>query len=101
MSYRIFFNYFRGKTPGTQLSLLIAHPIFYSDYTDDPEENLPPGDVNMEKLEGMYLSARRQSKRTRRVRRRVQEDGSILETTEFLAGDVDGVRENSDSFGWV
>jgi len=45
------------------------------DYTDDPDENLYPGDVNMEKLSNMYLTKRR---------RRVQEDGTILETTHLI-----------------
>lgn len=98
------------------------------DYTDDPEENLPPGDVNMKKLEGMYLSSTSNNRRhQRRVRRRVQEDGTVIETTEILAGELDenfvtggtsgigsssvienenvivedGVKENSDSFGWM
>jgi len=48
------------------------------DYTDDPEENLDPGEVNMIKLRNMYL--------TRRLRsRRVESDGTIVETTEILA----------------
>mmetsp|Transcript_32771 Transcript_32771/g.70785 ORF Transcript_32771/g.70785 Transcript_32771/m.70785 type:complete len:287 (+) Transcript_32771:173-1033(+) len=45
------------------------------DYTDDPDENLYPGDVNMRKLSNMYLTKRR---------RRVQEDGTILETTHLI-----------------
>ena len=32
------------------------------DYTDDPEDNLLPGDVNMNKLRGMYLTERRERK---------------------------------------
>jgi len=45
------------------------------DYTDDPESNLLPGDVNMEKLRGMYLSRRL---------RRVEEDGTVVERTELV-----------------
>eukprot|EP00585_Thalassiosira_rotula_P007731 CAMPEP_0196159766 /NCGR_PEP_ID=MMETSP0910-20130528/46487_1 /TAXON_ID=49265 /ORGANISM="Thalassiosira rotula, Strain GSO102" /LENGTH=343 /DNA_ID=CAMNT_0041424691 /DNA_START=293 /DNA_END=1325 /DNA_ORIENTATION=- len=45
------------------------------DYTDDPDENLYPGEVNMRKLSNMYLTKRR---------RRVQEDGTILETTHLI-----------------
>lgn len=73
------------------------------DYTDDPEENLPPGDVNMAKLENMYLS----SSRRRVTSRRLEADGTMIETTKILAAAVgeakveDGVRENTDSFGWA
>ena len=45
------------------------------DYTDDPESNLLPGTVNMEKLRGMYLSRRL---------RRVEEDGTVVERTELV-----------------
>jgi len=45
-----------------------------SDYTDDPSSNLLPGDVNMDKLRGMYL--------TRRLRT-VEEDGTVVERTEL------------------
>mmetsp|Transcript_32772 Transcript_32772/g.70787 ORF Transcript_32772/g.70787 Transcript_32772/m.70787 type:complete len:287 (+) Transcript_32772:173-1033(+) len=45
------------------------------DYTDDPEENLLPGEVNMAKLRNMYLTRRR---------RRVQKDGTVVETTHLI-----------------
>ncbi len=45
------------------------------DYTDDPESNLSPGDVNMAKLSEMYLSRRL---------RRVEEDGTVVERTELV-----------------
>ncbi|KAL7525314.1 hypothetical protein ACHAXR_000948, partial [Thalassiosira sp. AJA248-18] len=48
------------------------------DYTDDPEENLLPGEVNMIKLRNMYLSRRL---------RRVEKDGTVVETTELLVND--------------
>lgn len=58
------------------------------DYTDDPEDNVLPGEVNMKKLRGMYLKEQK-----RRTLRTVQEDGSILETIEFLVDEdlPDGV----------
>lgn len=47
------------------------------DYTDDPEENLRPGEVNMEKLRNMYL--------TRRRLRVVNEtEGRVVETTYIM-----------------
>ncbi|KAL7436085.1 hypothetical protein ACHAXH_007865 [Discostella pseudostelligera] len=45
------------------------------DYTDDPSSNVLPGDVNMDKLRGMYL--------TRRLRR-VEDDGTVVERTELV-----------------
>jgi len=45
------------------------------DYTDDPEENLLPGEVNMAKLRNMYLTRRK---------RRVQKDGTVVETTHLI-----------------
>lgn len=42
------------------------------DYTDNPEENLPPGEVNMDKLRKMYVNRRL---------RRVESDGRVVETT--------------------
>ncbi|KAL3779309.1 hypothetical protein ACHAW5_006475 [Stephanodiscus triporus] len=45
------------------------------DYTDNPSTNLLPGDVNMAKLREMYL--------TRRLRR-VEEDGTVVETTQLI-----------------
>mmetsp|Transcript_31489 Transcript_31489/g.53699 ORF Transcript_31489/g.53699 Transcript_31489/m.53699 type:complete len:281 (-) Transcript_31489:213-1055(-) len=48
------------------------------DYTDDPEENLLPGEVNMVKLREMYTARRR-------FLRRVESDGTIVETTQILA----------------
>jgi hypothetical protein len=44
------------------------------DYTDDPAENLHPGDVNFKKIIGMYLSG------SRRTTRRLQSDGRIIES---------------------
>ena len=54
-----------------------------ADYTDDPDENLLPGEVNMAKLRNMYLSRRRLRKRV------VQEDGSVVETIEVMANEMD------------
>jgi hypothetical protein len=54
------------------------------DYTDDPSENLHPGDVNFNKLKSMYLSS------NKRLLRRVQEDGRIIET-KMLVVDWDAV----------
>jgi hypothetical protein len=42
------------------------------DYTDSPSTNMYPGDVNMAKLREMYLTQRR---------RKVQADGTVIETT--------------------
>ena len=49
--------------------------IMLIDYTDNPDENLEPGDVNMAKLRIMY--------KTRRLRR-VGSDGAVVEVTELL-----------------
>jgi predicted Zn-dependent protease len=48
------------------------------DYTDDPSENLHPGQVNFDKLDGMYLAGRR-------TLRRVESDGRVIETHYLLA----------------
>ncbi|KAL3791765.1 hypothetical protein ACHAW5_008760 [Stephanodiscus triporus] len=45
------------------------------DYTFSPDANMLPGDVNMAKLRGMYLT---------RIFRRVKEDGIVVETTQLL-----------------
>ena len=45
------------------------------DYTVNPDANVLPGDVNMAKLRGMYLT---------RIFRRVKEDGIVVETTQLL-----------------
>lgn len=45
------------------------------DYTDDPSENVLPGEVNMDKLRGMYLQRRMI---------RTMEDGTLVETTELI-----------------
>ena len=45
------------------------------DYTDDPEDNVLPGEVNFDKLANMYL--------TRRLRR-VEKDGTVVERTELI-----------------
>ena len=46
-----------------------------TDYTDDPEENLLPGEVNMAKLRDLYTSRRL---------RRVEEGGAVVETTYLV-----------------
>jgi len=51
------------------------------DYTDDPDDNLDPGEVNMSKLRNMYLNSERLRSR------RVESDGTIVETTQILAHD--------------
>jgi len=54
------------------------------DYTDDPEENLLPGEVNMAKLRNMYLSRRNLS---------AEKDGSVTETrTLFVKDELETVR---------
>ena len=53
----------------------IAPMMMILDYTDDPSTNLLPGDVNMNKLRGMYL--------TRRLRR-IEQDGTVIERTELV-----------------
>jgi len=63
------------------------------DYTDDPDENLLPGDVNMVKLKTMYLSRRRLRKRV------VQEDGSIIETIEVMANEMDSAVDDAEEVG--
>ena len=55
-------------------NLMRGH-VLVSDYTDTPEINILPGDVNMEKLSEMYLSRRS---------RKVEEDGTVVETTELV-----------------
>lgn len=47
----------------------------YKDYTDEPSENVLPGEVNLMKLQNMYL--------TRRLRR-VKKDGTIVERIEVI-----------------
>jgi len=50
------------------------------DYTDDPEQNLLPGDVNFQKLNEVYLG-----KTERRLLRRVKnDDGSVTETIGWV-----------------
>lgn len=44
------------------------------DYTDDPQENLLPGEINFDKLQEMYLSQKRL------LRRVENDDGSVIET---------------------
>ena len=55
--------------------ILINHllVIMLIDYTNDPEDDLEPGEANMAKLRRMYLS-------------RVESDGAVVETTELLVG---------------
>ena len=55
------------------------------DYTDNPDENLLPGDVNYNKLAGMYLSG------NRRTMRRLQSDGTVIES-HMLVVDHDLAR---------
>jgi hypothetical protein len=50
------------------------------DYTDDPKQNLLPGDVNFQKLNEVYLG-----KTERRLLRRVKnDDGSVTETIGWV-----------------
>lgn len=56
-------------------SLSLYYVRLLLDYTDDPESNVLPGDVNMNKLRSMYLSRRL---------RTVEEDGTVVERTELL-----------------
>ncbi|KAL7501682.1 hypothetical protein ACHAWT_009551 [Skeletonema menzelii] len=52
------------------------------DYTDDPEENLLPGEVNFVKLREVYLEV---EEPTRRLLRRVENnDGTVTETIGWL-----------------
>jgi hypothetical protein len=51
------------------------------DYTDDPEENLLPGEVNMAKLRNMYLSRRNL---------RAERDGTVTETRTLVVKDREG-----------
>ena len=54
------------------------------DYTNNPETNLLPGDVNMDKLQDAYLAP----KRERRLLRRVENsDGSVTETVGLVANE--------------
>lgn len=46
-----------------------------TDYTDEPSENVLPGEVNFMKLQNMYL--------TRRLRS-VKKDGTIVERIEVI-----------------
>ena len=48
------------------------------DYTDDPEENLLPGEVNFVKLREVYLTQRRL------LRRVENNDGSVTETIGWM-----------------
>ena len=67
-----------GRVPPLTLSLV---PPSTADYTNDPDENLLPGEVNMDKLRGMYVDKQRRLHRERRVER----DGSVVETTYISA----------------
>ena len=53
----------------------MAVAVRCADYTDSPTTNMLPGDVNMAKLREMYL--------TRRLTR-VEEDGTVVETTQLI-----------------
>ena len=64
---------FVAYSSSSPLSLVLC--VLSLDYTDDPESNVLPGDVNMNKLRGMYLSRRL---------RRVEDDGTVVERTELL-----------------
>eukprot|EP00584_Thalassiosira_punctigera_P007921 CAMPEP_0172535392 /NCGR_PEP_ID=MMETSP1067-20121228/7426_1 /TAXON_ID=265564 ORGANISM="Thalassiosira punctigera, Strain Tpunct2005C2" /NCGR_SAMPLE_ID=MMETSP1067 /ASSEMBLY_ACC=CAM_ASM_000444 /LENGTH=307 /DNA_ID=CAMNT_0013320325 /DNA_START=303 /DNA_END=1226 /DNA_ORIENTATION=- len=46
------------------------------DYTNKPETNVLPGEVNMAKLRGMYLTSKN--------RRVLREDGTVMETTHLV-----------------
>jgi len=50
------------------------------DYTDDPEENLLPGEVNFNALNQVYVS----QEPTRSLRRVENNDGTVTETIEWL-----------------
>jgi len=53
----------------------MAVAVRCADYTDTPTTNMLPGDVNFAKLREMYL--------TRRLTR-VEEDGTVVETTQLI-----------------
>merc|ERR1739841_170875 len=54
------------------------------DYTNDPQENLLPGEVNMVKLKEVYLA----TERGRRMLRRVENsDGSVTETIGWMVNE--------------
>jgi hypothetical protein len=53
----------------------MAVAVRCADYTDSPTTNMLPGDVNFAKLREMYL--------TRRLTR-VEEDGTVVETTQLI-----------------
>jgi hypothetical protein len=58
------------------------------DYTDNPDENLYPGEVNFNKLAGMYLSE------NRRTTRRLARNGRIIETHMLVVDwDVVGIND--------
>ena len=54
------------------------------DYTDDPEVNLLPGEVNMNALREVYLSQEPERKLLRRVE---QPDGTAIETIGWLVNE--------------
>jgi hypothetical protein len=51
------------------------------DYTDDPEENLLPGEVNFQKLREVYVGQRRL------LRRVENNDGSVTETIGWVVNE--------------
>ncbi len=54
------------------------------DYTNDPEENLLPGEVNMVKLKEVYLATERERRMLRRVE---NSDGSVTETIGWMVNE--------------
>ena len=60
------------------------------DYTNDPEENLLPGEVNMVKLKEVYLAPERERRMLRRVE---NSDGSVTETIGWVIKHEDHLAE--------
>ena len=59
------------------------------DYTDNPGTNINPGDVNFNKLSGMYLAG------NRRTTRRLESGGRVIET-HMLVVDWDIIENSGD-----
>jgi len=51
------------------------------DYTDNPSSNVLPGEVNMIKLQEVYLATEREKRLLRRVENK---DGSVTETIGWM-----------------
>jgi len=60
------------------------------DYTNDPSENLLPGEVNMVKLKEVYLATERERRMLRRVE---NSDGSVTETIGWVVKNEDNLAE--------